>query len=140
MYDPEILLFTSSLEIAVRPVAPLFMGTLLLLGTAAKTKGGTPCAVLSLAVPFQSTRWTPGASQARQEKPVYESTAGGIQLYAQRGESKPCLCSTHHYLGKQQLGSSSPWWTFLAGELSRVLPYALTRGEAIFAPTAKVPS
>lgn len=102
----------------------------------AKRKGGTLCAVLSLALAFQSTRWTLGATQARPQQSLCESPTGGIRVYSQRGENRlyPCisaLCTTN--LGaavRKQL------------TLVDVVPNrtALTWREANFAPAASFKS
>lgn len=112
------------------------MGTMLLPQRAAKTKGGTLCAVLSLALAFQSTRWTLGTAQARPQQSLCESPAGGIRVYSQRGENvfHPCisaLCTTN-------LGAAARKQLTLVD----VVPNrtALTWGEANFAPAASLKS
>lgn len=58
---------------------------------------GTPSAVLSPALTFQSTRWTLGTTQAGEQKPLCDSPAGGIRAYPQRGESslQPPISAGH---------------------------------------------
>lgn len=135
LWLPDVTLFMSSLERAVGSVTPLSWG-LLLPQRAARTKGGTLCAVLSLALAFQSTRWTLGTTQARPQQSLCESPTGGIRVYLQRGENRlhPCistLCATN-------LGAAARKQLTL---VDVVLNHtALTQGEANFAPAANLKS